>query len=277
MLSFQKLVVVDLNSVKNALHAEMELKKLSQNGFISFMDAKNIAKLTNFNLLEVEQIALKNDILPIRYKRNAKTISISEQLKLSQSKALIVGCGGLGGFAAEFLARLGVGNISLMDGDIFDEHNLNRQNFSTISSIGKPKAKVVASSLKRINPATCIKTINRFFDCKKDEKMVLSYDIVIDALDCIKTKRELFEICKKYDKPFIHAAIGGLMAEVSVDKLLYANNEQGVEVTLGNPIFTASLAASLQAFEAFKVLTGRESLGQMLMVDLENYEFVGLP
>ena len=70
---------------------------------------------------DVEAMALKHNITPLRYKRNQKTISVEEQYTLFQSTVLIIGCGGLGGFVSEILTRIGVGTLILCDGDVFEE------------------------------------------------------------------------------------------------------------------------------------------------------------
>lgn len=74
-----------------------------------------------------------------RYIRNLTTISEDDMKILKKSKVLVVGCGGLGGYIIEMLSRVGIGNITAMDGDVFDETNLNRQLFSSMSTLGRKK------------------------------------------------------------------------------------------------------------------------------------------
>ena len=82
-----------------------------------------------------------------RYLRNKNLISHEEQVKLSQMKVAVLGCGGLGGYVIEMLARLGVGKLILVDFDTFDESNLNRQLISTEKNLGSSK---VEEAIKRI-------------------------------------------------------------------------------------------------------------------------------
>src|SRR5512144_2796704 len=88
---------------------------------------------------EIEDVALEAGLLPARYQRNRKTLSTADQLKLFRSTVAVIGCGGLGGYVVEELARLGVGRLKAIDPDIFEEHNLNRQLMSTITALGQPK------------------------------------------------------------------------------------------------------------------------------------------
>ena len=136
------------------------LNSASNNGFLSLKDHFKAMEIFTCNFREVEQMALENNLTPLRYKRNQKTISQSEQHTLFKSTVLVLGCGGLGGFVAEMLCRIGVGNLILMDGDVFDEHNLNRQNFSTIKTLGLHKAEVLRNGLEAINPALHVKNIS---------------------------------------------------------------------------------------------------------------------
>jgi molybdopterin/thiamine biosynthesis adenylyltransferase len=87
-------------------------------------------------------------ILPPRYQRNYKTISVEDQNELNNSTVAIVGCGGLGGTMAEEFTRLGVGSLILVDGDIVEESNLNRQLFSTEKNIGVKKVEAAKNGWK---------------------------------------------------------------------------------------------------------------------------------
>jgi hypothetical protein len=83
------------------------------------------------SLAEMESAALEAGFLPGRYRRNRETVSTADQLRLFRSRVAVIGCGGLGGYVVEQLARLGVGTLVLVDPDVFEEHNLNRQLLSS--------------------------------------------------------------------------------------------------------------------------------------------------
>ena len=101
----------------------------------------------------VEETVLANNLLPARYQRNRSMLSITDQLQLFRSRIAVIGCGGLGGYIIEELARLGVGHIVAIDPDVFEEHNLNRQLLATPASLGKAKVEAAAARVNEINPA----------------------------------------------------------------------------------------------------------------------------
>jgi len=232
------------------------------------------------NFREVENIALSNGILPLRYKRNQKTLSTKDQYTLFQAKVLIVGCGGLGGFVAEMLTRIGVGELTLCDGDIFEEHNLNRQNFSSIKTLGRLKAEVLKEKLEEINPALHVKIKTDFLALPKDENFVKNADVIVDALDHPQTKCLLAQCAKKYNKAFVHAAIGGYFTQFATNttlEALYLQEGDGAEKKSGNPAFTVCFAASIQSIEVVKLILNKPHLTHYLMGDLVDYEWTYVP
>ncbi|MCU0577384.1 MAG: ThiF family adenylyltransferase, partial [Desulfobacterota bacterium] len=93
---------------------------------------------------DVEEESLKLGLLPERYRKNAQTITQEDQLRLFRSHAAVIGCGGLGGYVIEELARIGIGTITVIDPDTFEEHNLNRQLLATLESLHEPKVQAAA-------------------------------------------------------------------------------------------------------------------------------------
>ena len=109
-----------------------------------------------YSLAEVEGVALSLGLMPARYQRNQQIITVQDQLKLFRSRVAVIGCGGLGGYVIEELARLGVGTLVAIDPDIFQEHNLNRQILSTTDALGRAKVELAAERVAEINPATIL-------------------------------------------------------------------------------------------------------------------------
>ena len=105
---------------------------------------------------EVEGVALSLGLMPARYQRNQQIITVQDQRKLFRSRVAVIGCGGLGGYVIEELARLGVGTLVAVDPDIFKEHNLNRQLLSTVDALGRAKVELAAERVAEINPATIL-------------------------------------------------------------------------------------------------------------------------
>ncbi|MDX1808290.1 MAG: HesA/MoeB/ThiF family protein [Sulfurospirillaceae bacterium] len=240
---------------------------------------KKAAQKFQTTLREVEKIALKNNITPLRYKRNQSTICVKDQLKLLESHIAIIGCGGLGGHIAEILTRIGVGKLSLFDFDIFEEHNLNRQNFSNYATLGREKVLVAKEELERINPSIQINAYVKKFKPKNDLDFISTANVVIDALDNPGTKLELSIECKENGLNFVHGAIAGLNGQFCTNltlENLYKTGSSGIEKSIGNPSFSVTFAASVQCSEAIKIILGLgKTLGDHIMISnlLEN-EFI---
>ncbi|NMR95787.1 HesA/MoeB/ThiF family protein, partial [Vibrio parahaemolyticus] len=95
-----------------------------------------------------------------RYLRNMQMLSMEENESLSKYKGCVIGCGGLGGYIIELLARLGIGTISAVDGETFEETNLNRQLFSTMNNLGQNKALAAKLRVNEINPLVKVNSIS---------------------------------------------------------------------------------------------------------------------
>ena len=125
-----------------------------------------------------------------------------EQLK--ESTVAVFGLGGVGGYAAEALCRAGVGNLILIDKDVFDITNLNRQIFSLRENIGEKKVEAAKKRLLSINPDLKIQTFDCFFD--KDSISLIPWenlDYCVDAIDTMTSKIELVKACQKNKIPVI--------------------------------------------------------------------------
>ncbi|MBL0686569.1 MAG: ThiF family adenylyltransferase [Sulfurospirillum sp.] len=255
------------------------LKKSANDSFLTMQNEKKIAKLYNMSLQEVENIALKFGVTPLRYKKNQSTISIENQLKLLNAHVSIIGCGGLGGHVGEILTRIGVGNLKLFDFDIFEEHNLNRQNFSNYNTIGREKTLVTKEALELINPAVHVEAFVQKFNPLKDMDMIKNSDVVVDALDNPKTKLLLASTCKKRNIAFVHGAIAGMVGQFSTCNTLenlYRNGNFGIEGSVGNPSFSVSFAASIQSAETIKTILkiGKTLKNSILITNLLENEFI---
>ncbi len=117
---------------------------------------------------------------------------------LSKSNVLIVGLGGVGGFAAEFLCRAGIGSFTLVDGDVYDLTNKNRQIMATAETIGLSKAEVTAKRLQSINPNVKLQVLQLFVKPENIAALLSEpYDFVLDCIDSITPKIALIEEAKK--------------------------------------------------------------------------------
>lgn len=121
--------------------------------------------------------------------------------KLKKSTVMVVGCGAVGSFAIESLARCGLGHLILIDFDNAEESNINRQLFALDSTLGKPKVEIAKSRIHDINPEITVDVFNMFFDDKT--QLDVKPDYVIDAIDSVQSKIALYKWCFENNIPFI--------------------------------------------------------------------------
>lgn len=232
----------------------------------------------------VEELALALGLLPARYQRNRRTISTGQQLRLFRSRVAVIGCGGLGGYVLEELARLGVGTIVAVDPDVFEEHNLNRQLLATPATLGLPKVVAAAARIAEINPAVTVIPYRLAYEPANGRELLGGSNMVVDALDSIPTRLALAESCAGLGIPLVHGAIGGWYGQVATQfpgddtlQQIYRHRAsgKGVEQQLGNPAFTPAVVASLQVAEACKVLLGegKPLRRRKLVINLLDMEF----
>ena len=131
--------------------------------------------------------------------------------KLLSANILIVGLGGVGSFAAEFLVRSGIGNLTIVDGDTVDITNINRQLPALNSTIGKNKTDVVAERILDINPKINLKKINEFLEPERMEELLTQekFDYVLDCIDSLSPKLALIITCKRKKIKLISAMGAG--------------------------------------------------------------------
>ena len=200
----------------------------------------------------------------LRYERNIGTITEAEQEILCKSSVIIAGCGGLGGYAAEFLSRLGIGKISLVDGDVFNVANLNRQLNSLEENIGAFKAEETKNRLLRINSSLSVFAHNEYLSEENAEEILKNHDIIIDALDNVNSRLLLEKWAAFLGIPLVHGAVKEWYVQVSVIypgdnslSLLYkGRGEESVSI----PSFTPAFCASIQVSQAVKVLLKKDNI-----------------
>lgn len=219
-----------------------------------------------------------------RYLRNQSTISLDEQAVLKSSTVAIVGLGGLGGWASEYCARLGIGCLILIDYDCVEVSNLNRQLFASEANIGMDKVRAAYERLHSINSEVDYRIMNEKLSEDNAIDLLRGADIVIDALDSIPSRKNLFKTCQTLNIPCVHGSIGSWFGQVlfvnpksNVSEFLYQNkSEKGIEQDLGNPVFTASFVASIQVAETCKYLLNKSDglKSRLLSIDLLHMEFI---
>ncbi len=234
-------------------------------------------------LAETEAAILEAGLLPARYQRNRQTVSTAGQRELFRSRVAVIGCGGLGGYVIEELARLGVGTIVAIDPDTFEEHNLNRQLLSSPWSLGEAKVAAAARRVGDINPAVRLVPVGKAFSSDNGWEILSGARVVVDALDNIAVRLDLADVCSAMSIPLVHGAIGGWYGHVATQfpgdrtlRKIYrsGNAGKGIEQQYGNPSFTPAVVASLQVAEVCKLLLGQgEPLrNRQLTIDLLTME-----
>ena len=139
-----------------------------------------------------------------RYSRTGQLIGEEGLECLKESSVLIVGIGGVGSYAAEAVARAGVGSITLMDGDIVQPSNLNRQLVALTSTLGRNKAEVIAERIRDIDPAADVTALARFYE-EDDALDLTAFDWVIDAIDSVIAKTALIRTAVDNDVNIVSA------------------------------------------------------------------------
>jgi molybdopterin/thiamine biosynthesis adenylyltransferase len=238
-------------------------------------------------LIEIE--ALRLGITPLRYQRNFTTLTVNDQIRLLQSRAVIVGLGGLGGTVTEILARLGVGHLVLVDADVFEEHNLNRQLFCSHAELGQSKAAVAARHVRSINASLHVDAWQVDCDDTNRNDLFRHGDIVVDCLDNIPSRFVLQDGARQAGIPLISAAVAGLSGHVTVIfpedqglELIFGprssahQGPKGIETVLGCLPQSVYAIASMESAEAVKVLLGVTDhllRNKLLVIDLEHNTF----
>ena len=218
----------------------------------------------------------------LRYNRQIilKSVDFDGQEKLKASKMLIVGLGGLGCAASQYLAAAGVGNLTLLDFDTVSLSNLQRQVLHCDARLNMPKVESAKIALKQINPHIKIETINAKLDEEKLAEIIPHFDIVLDCTDNVEIRNQLDRQCNHAKVPLISGAAIRMEGQISVftyepntptyrdlSKLFGQNVLSCVEAGVLAPI--VGIVGSIQALEAIKVRLkiGKNLCGRLLMID----------
>lgn len=218
-----------------------------------------------------------------RYERNIPALTEAECLCLRQKRVLVVGCGGLGGHIIDQLARIGVGSLRVVDGDVFEETNLNRQLLSDVSVLGVSKAKAAAAHIARVNPDITVEAAEEFLTQDNAARLLSGCHIVMDALDNVKSRKILAAACAEAGIPYVYGAIQGWVAQAAIsmpgDHLIDRLYPEDVKISDKSVLsFTPALCASLQTALCVRLLTGRPvETGTICYFDLLNQEFETIP
>ena len=218
-----------------------------------------------------------------------KDIGVPGQKKIIKAKVLVVGMGGLGCPAAEFLTRAGVGSLGIIDPDIVDLSNIHRQSLFNSEDLKKSKVLAAKKKLKKINPKTDINCYKIKLNKKNCLDIIKKYDFVIDGSDNFKTKFLINDFCKKFKKFLVTGAISkfdGHIFTFNFKKMgtpcirNFFQEEEVFENTLnceyeGVLGTVAGIVGIFQANEILKKILsiGKDLNGYILILDLLNLNF----
>ena len=145
----------------------------------------------------------------LRYSRHIllKDVGVEGQEKIRNGKVLVVGAGGLGAPVALYLAAAGVGTIGIVDGDVVDLSNLQRQVIHFTGDVGHPKVESARDKMLAINPNVKVNTIREFLMSDNALDIIKDYDFIVDGTDNFPVKFLINDVCVMVGKPFSHGGI----------------------------------------------------------------------
>jgi adenylyltransferase/sulfurtransferase len=224
-----------------------------------------------------------SDAEMLRYNRQIilKQFDFEGQERLKQSSILVLGAGGLGCAASQYLATAGVGTLTMIDDDHVELSNLQRQVLHTDVDIGKTKVVSARETLSQLNPHLTISTIDKRMNDAELEALIAEHTLVLDASDNVETRNQLNRLCFKTSTPLVSGAAIRMEGQVSVftfqnktqpcyqclSALFGSNALTCVEAGVMAPV--VGIIGAVQAMEAIKVIAnyGVALEGKVLILD----------
>ncbi|WP_428774855.1 molybdopterin-synthase adenylyltransferase MoeB [Vibrio sp.] len=219
----------------------------------------------------------------LRYNRQIilKQFDFDGQEALKQSKVLILGAGGLGCAASQYLATAGVGQMTLVDDDKVELSNLQRQVLHHDQDVGRLKVDSAADALKALNPYLSVKTVPERLSDDPLAHLIAGHDLVLDASDNVATRNQLNRLCYQHKVPLVSGAAIRMEGQISV--FTYRDEDAACYQCLSALFGDASLSCveagvmapvvgiigAVQAMEAIKLLAsyGTPVEGKLMMLD----------
>ncbi|WP_439605905.1 HesA/MoeB/ThiF family protein [Hydrogenophaga sp.] len=231
-----------------------------------------------------------DDAQLLRYSRHIllNEIGVEGQEALLASHALVIGAGGLGSPVALYLGSAGVGRITVVDHDVVDETNLQRQIAHNLARVGRPKAESIREAIAAINPDVQVTPVVQRADEALLDTLIAQADVVLDCTDNFATRHAINRACVKHRRPLVSGAAIRMDGQLSVFDTRNPGNPcyacvfpetAGLEetrcATMGVFAPLVGIVGSMQAAEALKLLTGLGSrlTGQLLMLDGRDLAF----
>lgn len=219
----------------------------------------------------------------LRYNRQIilKQFDFDGQEALKQSSILVLGAGGLGCASTQYLATAGVGTLTLIDDDVVELSNLQRQVLHHDSDIGVKKVDSAAQSLRELNPNITVNTFDKRLSDPQLSQLIEQHTLVLDASDNVETRNQLNRLCYAHKTPLVSGAAIRMEGQVSV--FTYQDDQQPcyqcLSALFGNAALSCveagvmapvvGIIGAVQAMEAIKVISGygTPKQGKILMLD----------
>lgn len=224
----------------------------------------------------------------LRYHRHLILDEVGEegQEKIKQARILVVGAGGLGCPVIQYLTATGIGHLTIMDDDVVDISNLQRQVFFGIKDLGKHKAIVATSLMKAMNKSVEIKQIVTRASYNNALGVVGEYDVILDCTDNLHARYVLSDACVLKDKPLVHASVFKTQGQLTVFnyqggpsyRCLFPqpeNEDLQNGALLGIYSVLPGIMGLMQASEALKIIIGKGKVlsGKMLIYSAMTQQF----
>lgn len=230
---------------------------------------------------------------------NLKEVGLVGQAKLKAAKVAVVGAGGLGSSALQYLASAGVGELAVIEADLLESSNLHRQVIYKVKDLGLAKAQLAKTALEELNPLIKIVTFKEYLNAHNIDAILRGYNLVLDCTDNFTSKFLLNDYCLSHDITLVHSSIYQFEGQLQIVgrnkqgerigqclRCLYPSppheisacaNASGLIASCGQSGVigaTAGALGSLQALEALKVILGMESPlnNHVVYVDLTTLE-----
>ena len=163
-----------------------------------------------------------------RFLREEMVIGAPAMERLRSSHVAVVGLGGVGSWCAEALARCGVGALTVMDEDTVSQTNINRQSIALDSTVGRPKAQVMAERIRDIAPDCAVTVmVGRYEAAQRDSFFIADYDYIVDAIDLVSCKLDLIESAMARNIPIISALGTGNKLNASLLRICDISKTEG--------------------------------------------------
>lgn len=210
------------------------------------------------------------------------------QQKLKKARVLVIGAGGLGAPALEYLAAAGVGTLGIVDDDVVSLSNLQRQVIHGTDAIGMAKGESAKATIARINPGVAVQLHCLRLTAENAAGLVRNYDLVVDGSDNFETRYAVADACEREKKPLVHAAVGRFDGSITVLKP-FETGEDGKPYPSYRDLFPepppaglvpscaeagvlgalTGVVGTLQAMEAIKLIAGigEPLVGRLLLYD----------